>query len=97
MAGYLRTTCALGALRGWYLSGDCKYFAWDFDKKEYIDRPLLVGERLHVGFCAGVMSPWAWPFFAFRDFRRLEITYKGLDPRWHGAEMKSRFDALALF
>jgi hypothetical protein len=95
--GYLRITGALGALRGWYLSKDCKYFAWDYDKKEYIDRHLLVSERLHVGFFAGIMSPWAWPFFAFRDLKRLEMTYCGLDPKWHGAEMKSRFDALAIF
>jgi hypothetical protein len=94
---YLRVTGVIGAARGWYLSKDCRYSDWDFDKKEYIDRPLLTSERLHVSFFAGLMSPWAWPLFAFRDMRRFEISYKGLDPKWHGAEMKSRFDALAIF
>jgi len=94
---YVRVTSVLGALRGWYLSADCKYSAWDFDKKEHINRPLLYGERAHISFFAGMMSPFAWPFFVFRDLRRLEIKHKGLDPKWHGAEMQSRFDALALF
>ena len=92
MMNYLRITSVLGAFRGWYLSKDCTYFAWDYDKKEYMDRPLLVEERLHVSFFAGMMSPWAWPFFAFRDLRRLNE----LDPRWHGGEMKSRFDAIKI-
>jgi len=91
---YLRVTRFLGALRGWYISGDSYYLDWDSAKKDLVYRPLPLIERVQVTAMASMVTPFLWPYFAARDYRM--FTEASDEDRLADPRRRSRFDALLL-
>jgi hypothetical protein len=92
--GYFRVARVIGAVRGWYVSGGCGYMDWDPKKKEYADRPLHVAERLHVAVLAGMVTPFVWPYYVLKDYRRLAEVHAA--ERSADSQRRPRFDVLTL-
>ena len=91
---YFRIARVIGAVRGWYVSGGCSYMDWDPKEKDYAYRPLHVAERLHVAVLAGLVTPFVWPYYAVKDYRRLEEVHD--TERSADSQRRPRFDALTL-
>jgi len=91
---YFRVARVIGAVRGWYVSDGCSYMDWDPEKRDYAYRPLHVAERLHVAVLAGLVTPFVWPYYVVKDYRRLAEVYD--TERSADSQRRGRFDALAL-
>ena len=91
---YFRVARVIGAVRGWYVSDGCSYMDWDPEKRDYAYRPLHVAERLHVAVLAGLVTPFVWPYYVVKDYRRLAEVHD--TERSADSQRRGRFDALAL-